>query len=207
MNWRLAVVVVVALPLFAGAFHLLTGWLGPIAGYASGLALTWLLIGALSFRALDAVTRGALFVHKRPPRLLGLLALVPVVIVAGIALASLGDSSFPPLFLVLVAMLALINGTLEEIFWRGALLPAPDREGVIVGWVLYVAWHLVFVFAQGVEMLGGAAFLLLGAAVMGAIWMALRLNTGTLGPAIASHVAFNLFLFADLAARNWPAAS
>lgn len=207
MNWRLAVIILVALPLFAAAFHLLTGWLGPIAGTIAGLALGWLLMGALSFQTLDAGTRGLLLTHQRPPRLLGLLALAPVVIVAGVALASLGDSSFPPLFLVLVAVMALINGTLEEVFWRGALLPAPDREGVIVGWVLYVAWHLVFIFAQGVEMPGGVAMLLPGAAVMGAIWMALRLKTGTLGPAIASHVAFNLFLFADLAARNWPAAS
>lgn len=206
MNWPLALIMLAAILPGAGAFHLLTGWLSPLAGYAAGLGLYWLLIGTLALRTLDPAARTTLFAHARPPRLLGLAAFVPVVVLAWIALASLEASAFPPVLLLVVAMFALVNGALEELFWRGALIPAPDREAVVVSLGLFTAWHVVFAFARGVDSLGGGAGLIAGAALMGSVWLALRLRTGTLGPGIAAHVAFNLFAFADLAARNWPGA-
>lgn len=205
MNWPLAFAMLVAIPFGAGVFHLLTGWFSPLAGYALGLMLYWVLIGALSLRALAPTTRAALIAHTRPPRLLAFLAFLPVVVFAWIALASLEGSGFPPALLLVVAVFALVNGMLEEVFWRGALIPAPDREAVVVSWALFTAWHVVFLFAREVDSIGGGAGMIIGAAVMGAIWLALRLKTGVLGPGIAAHVGFNLFLFADLAARNWPA--
>lgn len=204
MNWPLALAMLVAIPVGAGAFHLLAGWFPPLAGIAVGLVLYWVLIGGLSLRALDPAARASLIAHIRPPRLLAFLAFVPVVVLAWIALSSLENSTFPPALLLVVAVFALVNGTLEEVFWRGALIPRPDREAVVISWVLFTAWHVVFLFARGVDPVGGSVGLILGAALMGAIWLALRLKTGVLGPGIAAHVAFNLFLFTDLAARNWP---
>ncbi len=204
MNWPLALAMLVAILPGVAAVHLLTGWLGPLAGHAVGLALYLVLIGGLSLRGLDPAARAALISHARPPRMLALVAFVPVVVLAWTALASLEGSAFPPALLLVVAVFALVSGTLEEVFWRGALIPVPDREAVVASWALFTAWHVVFIFARGVDHLGGGAGLILGAALMGAIWLALRLQTGVLGPGIAAHVAFNLFLFTDLTARTWP---
>jgi len=204
MDWRLGLAALVMIPAFAGLFHGLTGWLGPLAGLVAGLVLYWLLAGGLALRALGAGERAALLAHARPPRALAVLAFLPVVVLAWLAMAALESGGFPPALLLVVALLALADGVTGELFWRGALLPAPDREGVAVAWVLFTAWHLVFLFARGVE-LGSGLALMAGAGVMGAVWMALRLRTGTLGPGIAAHVAFDLFAFAAVAARNWPA--
>ncbi|MBW7921517.1 MAG: CPBP family intramembrane metalloprotease [Rubellimicrobium sp.] len=207
MDWRLALVMLGALPVFAGLVHWLTRWAGPLPGVVAALVLYWALIGALAWRALSGADRAALLAHARPPRLLAALAFVPVVAMAWLALGVLGDSGFPAILLVPVAVMALVNGTAEEMFWRGALLPAPDREGMVVAWALFALWHVSWGFARGLASPAGTAGLVIGAAAMGAVWMALRLRTGVLGPGIAAHVAFNLFAFADIAARNWPGAT
>ncbi len=211
MDWRLGLVMLGAIPALAGLFHLLTGVMAPLAGHAAALAVYWIVLGALILWAGDPQAQGRLLRpellrHVRPPRALALAAFVPVVAVAWGAMDALGGSAMPGAALFAVAVFALVNGTLEELFWRGALLPAPDREGVVVAWALFTLWHLAPLAARGITVTGGPAGLLLGAGVMGAVWMALRLRTGALGAGIAAHVALDLFAFADLAARNWPAA-
>lgn len=204
MDWRLALTVLAALPVFAALFHWLSLWLGPLAGQLAGMALYWAGLAALSLLALAPGDRTVLLAQARAPRWLAVTAFVPVVVMAWVALGALGESTMPAVLLLVVGVAALLNGTLEELFWRGALIPAPDREAVLVGWALFVAWHVTYGFVQGAEPWASAG-LVLGAALMGAVWMALRLRTGSLTAGIAAHVAFNLFAFADLAARGWPA--
>lgn len=206
MNWRLGLMMLAAIPLLAAAFWALTRALPPLAGYGAGLCLYWLLIGAAVLRSTGAAERAALLAFRPPGRLLGLLGFVPVVALAWIAMGALQETVLPAGIFLLIAAAALTNGTLEELFWRGAILPRPDREGVAVAVGLFTVWHVALLFAAGIDLTGGPVALLLGALVLGTIFMAMRLRTGTVGAAMASHVGVNLFAFTDLVARNWPAA-
>ncbi len=196
-----------AIPLLAMAFQGLTQLLPPLAGYGMGLCLYWLVIGTAVLLTTTPSDRAALMVLRMPGRGLVLLGLLPVVALGWVALGTLQSVSLPVVAFLLIAAAALVNGTLEELFWRGAILPRPDREGIAVALALFVALHVALLFAQGITLRGGPLALLGGALVLGAIWMAMRLRSGTVGAGMAGHVAVNLFAFTDLVALNWPAAS
>lgn len=205
MDWRLALVMLGAIPVFAGLFRLLTGALPPLAGYALALALSWVLIGGL---ALAVMSRGAVVAALRwrsPGRGILWLCLLAVVVTGAAAMLALGRAPLPAWLVLPVAAAALVNGTVEELFWRGALLPAPDREGVVTAWALFVAWHVAPLVSLGIVLPGGAVGLIGGAAVLGAILMAARLRSGTVGAGVLTHVSVNMFAFAQVAAQNWTA--
>lgn len=204
MNWRLAVAVLGAIPVLCLAFWGLTRLLPPLAGYGLGFLLYWLAIGLVVLRLVPPEERARLTTWRAPGRLLAACGLVPVVVLAWIALGTLEDTAMPAAMLFVIALAALVNGTLEELFWRGALLPRPDAEGALVSLGLFTAWHAAPALALGIGLTGGAPALILGALALGAVWTAMRLRTGTLGAAIASHVGVNIFAATDLVARNWP---
>lgn len=207
MDWRLGLAVLGAIPLLAMAFRGLTLLLPPLVGYGLGLCLYWLAIGTAIVLTTTARDRAALVVLRSPGRLLAVLGTLPVVALGWVALGTLQSVTLPAAAFLLIAGAALVNGMLEELFWRGAILPRPDREGIAVALGLFAAWHVALLFAQGVTLRGGPLTLLLGALVLGAIFMAMRLRSGSAGAGIASHVAVNLFAFTDLVALNWPAAN
>lgn len=204
MNWRLGLVTLGAIPVMCLLFWSLTRVLPPLLGYGAAFAVYWLAIGAAILRLLPADDRARLTTYQSPGRLLGALGLLPVVVVAWVALDTLETSAMPAMMLFVIAIFALVNGTLEELFWRGALLPHPDREGAAVALGLFTLWHVAPALAIGVTLTGGPVTLVAGALVLGAIWTAMRRRTGTLGAAISSHVGVNIFAFSDLVARNWP---
>lgn len=204
MNWRLALAALGALPAFCLAFWGLTRLLPPLAGYGLAFLLYWSALGLAILRHLAPDERARLTTWRPPGRALAACGLVPVIVAAWVALGTLETSAMPGAMLFVIAILALVNGTLEELFWRGALLPRPDREGALVSLGLFTAWHVAPALAFGMAPTGGPAALILGALALGAVWTLMRLRTGTLGAAIASHVGLNIFAFADLLARNWP---
>ena len=206
MNWRLALWVLAALPLLAAAFWGLTRVLPPLAGYAAGFVLYWLYLGIAIVTSTTAADRALLTTFRPPGRWWSLLGFLPVVILAWGAMGSLQAVTLPAALFLVIALAALVNGTLEELFWRGALVPRPDREGMAVSLGLFTLWHLAPLFALGVVLPGGPLAMVLGALVLGAIWTMMRLRSGTLGAAIASHVGVNLFAFTQLAVLNWPGA-
>jgi membrane protease YdiL (CAAX protease family) len=204
MNWRLALVTLGAIPVMCLVFWGLTRALPPLLGYGAAFCVYWLLIGLAVLRHVPPDDRARLTTWQPPGRILATCGLVPVVLVAWIALERLEVTAMPAAMLFVIAIVALVNGTLEELFWRGALLPAPDREGAAVSLGLFTLWYLAPACALGITLTGGPAALILGALVLGTVWTAMRRRTGTLGASIASHVGVNIFAFTDLAARNWP---
>lgn len=212
MHWGLGIAMLGAIPVLAVLFRTLTTVLPPLAGYAAGLGLYWLLLAVLILRTLDRAEILRLVQPRSPGAALIALAALPVIVVAGSVILGLGSVGLPVYVLPLIALAALLNGTLEELFWRGAILARPDgqppdREGIGAAWFLFTIWHLALVFARGVVLPGGPLALLGGAAVLGAIWMAMRLRSRTAGAGIAAHVGLNLFAFTELGLANWPQAT
>ncbi|MGB8644387.1 MAG: CPBP family intramembrane glutamic endopeptidase [Anaerolineae bacterium] len=110
-----------------------------------------------------------------------------------------------PLLIGLWILFALINGSLEEVYWRGFLFDEiqglPKWVGVVYSSALFVAIHFVMlgVFAK---LLANVAFLviLIGITVVYAV---MYLRTGSLRWPIVSHILtdvtnMNIFVFMNL---------
>ncbi|MFC3570350.1 CPBP family glutamic-type intramembrane protease [Paracoccus simplex] len=194
MNRRLAAATLLAFPALAGLFHLLgQSGLRPLDGYLAGLAVYWALL-ALALRRC-----GEWSLRLRRPSAPAVLALAALV--AAAALWS-GDAPgrLSPHVLAAVALAALLNGTLEEGFWRGALIPRPGPAAQVLAAALFVLWHLAP--AMGAARLSGqgAATMIAGAALIAPFMMAARLSSGTAGAGALAHALVNFFIFAGLAA-------
>lgn len=204
MNMRLALTVLAAAPVLALAFHLLTLLFPPLVGYGLGLCVYWAFLAWLILRSTTAEQRAALLVARSPGRGILALLVMPVIVLGLGGMAVLGTAVFPNWLLVLVSLAAIVNGITEEMFWRGALIPeaVPDNRSVILALTLFTLWHLALLAARGISFPGGPLVLLAGAGALGAIWMAARLQSGTVGAGVLSHAGVNLFGFTQLVAQN-----
>lgn len=203
MDRGLALSALVAIPGLAALFHLLArSGLRPLDACLLGLSAYWLLL-------VIGLGRGGWSLRLRvPPISIALACLLPALLLAAFALPAL--SRLSPHVLAVVALAAALNGTLEEAFWRGALvrrLGPGDRGKAVVPVLLFALWHLAPATALAkLDMPGGAAGMILGAALLGALAMAARLGSGSAGFPALCHVLVNLATFGILAATNgWPA--
>ncbi len=205
MNRGAALGVALAIPFFCAAFFGLTRLLDPLTGYALALCLYWFcVLTPLMLWHRDGPRMRTMARPRWPGAALAALSAAVVALAAAAAFFALAIGAPPPLLLALALGAALVNGTLEEAFWRGTLLPAPDPgpRAALAALGLFVGWHVAPAFASGIEVTGGPAGLLAGAAVLGALALALRLRTGGWGAPALLHVGFNLFAFVEMAARN-----
>lgn len=193
MNRPLGIGTLLLIPALAVLFLLLgRSGLRPVTGYLLGMAVYWALL------ALALARCGGWSLRPRPPGLPVALALAGLVLAAawawGGTLAALS-----PHVLAAVILAALLNGALEEAFWRGALIPAPGPLAQVGACLLFLAWHL----APG-ALLGGqdALRLLLGAALVAPFLMAARLGSGTAGAGALAHALLNLLAFSAMAAGH-----
>ena len=202
MDRSLTRIALIAIPFLALMFYVLTRVLPPLAGYALGNILYWLGLLTLLLSRHDPATLRAWLRPRWPgPVIFGLLVL-PVAILLIATTLALREAPVAPLILLGLALGALCNGTLEELFWRRAILPRPDRTAVILAWALFTGWHLALLTAAGVTITGGPLTLMVGAAILGAVWIASRLQTGTVGAGALSHICVNFLAYSELAARN-----
>ncbi|MFD2440222.1 hypothetical protein ACFSS8_09345 [Paracoccus kondratievae] len=144
MNRGLALATLAAIPVLAWIFHQLGHLEGlrPLTAIAIGLGLYWTLIVGALWHCDGWSLRPYL-----PP---GLTLLALTAFVAACALwAGTAPLQLSAHVSGAVALAALINGTLEEAFWRGALIPAPAQArrlwpqgysscGI---WPLPLPWH------------------------------------------------------------------
>jgi membrane protease YdiL (CAAX protease family) len=181
-------------------FQLLMPVAGERAAYFGGFAFYW-LVGGIVLPILLIGRSGVASLFARPTRALSLgyataLVLLAVPVVFGFLFAF--PSLFPMASGVTVAGLvayALVNGTCEEVFWRGTFarrFPSDRWLGVLYPAVIFSFWHLVpwVVFP---------AFLHVNAlAVLGVVfpialvyhWVAW--STGSIRWTVLSHVLTNM---------------
>lgn len=202
MDRHAAWAVMAAMPPLAIVFYVATRMLTPMAGYVLGLAVYWfcVLIPLILWRG------GFRRINYRlvlPERLQIVLNAVLILGVGGAAFVALQDRPLPFWILGIVLCASIINGTLEETFWRGTLLKDNASLGLLALQLgMFTSWHLALLFAHGIALTGGAAALLGGAAAGGALWTWSRAQTGSIGFGVRCHVILNLFAFTELAANN-----
>lgn len=99
--------------------------------------------------------------------------------------------------MALVLPAALINGTVEEVFWRGTYAKHANGSWAFwaIGLALFTAWHISLLFAVGAVHHGGAVTLLGGAFALGMIWTVMVQRSGHIGWAVISHILVNIIAF------------
>ena len=203
MDRPASLAVLVAIPFLAVVFYLSTRMMNPFWGYALGLAVYWfiVLMPLILWRSGFQTARFAL---RKPAPVFVLLNLLLIAGVAVAAVFGLYQNMLPLYVLIAVALGALLNGTLEEVFWRGVVLKDNATQKEQIGQIaLFTSWHIALLFASGIVVTGGALALLAGAAFAGTLWTFGRMQTGTIGFGILCHVGLNLFAFTELATKNF----
>jgi membrane protease YdiL (CAAX protease family) len=206
MDRRLALGALVAIPVLYALLAGLTSALGPLGGWALGLLAYWAGLGLALGTFADRDRLAELLVARAPGRLVTLFLALPVIAYGATVLRLLGQEPLPPTILMAVALGAVANATLEELFWRGALLPRPTPGAAALALGLFALFHLAWLGARGLDTGAGPLAPVLAALALGGVWTASRLLSGTVGAAILSHTGFNLFAFSAIAARTWEAA-
>ncbi len=191
-----------AMPVLAVVFYFFTRNLPPFWGYGAGLGFYWVcvLVPLILWRGGFQRAKFRLDLPSRP--LIALNALL-VLGVAGAAGIALWDNPLPLWVVGVMVLGALMNGTLEEVFWRGTLLrDNASKTAQFCQIILFTAWHIALLFAAGVVVTGGAPALLGGAAFAGTLWTLARMQTGSIGFSILCHIGLNIFAFTEMAAHN-----
>ncbi len=92
--------------------------------------------------------------------------------------------------LVIAVLLVFVIAPGEELYWRGLVQWGVAARwgagpGILAGWLLYAAAHLV----------SGSLVVVLAAFVAGFVWALLYAVRDRLLPVVVSHVLFDLFVF------------
>lgn len=202
MDRALIRLVLWAMPLLALVFYATTRVTVPLWGFGIGLCVYWAGLALILTYRFGWIILRTWLRPVWPGWPLAALCLGPVLgtgVAAGLAW-QVTDISLG--IVIAICAGAVVNGTLEELFWRRAILPKPGLAANAGAVALFTGWHLCLLAAAGITITGGPLALLGGAAILGTIWMAARLRTGTVGAGVLSHVAVNAFAFSELAARN-----
>ena len=197
------------LPYTFGLFQLTTLALGHKWGYVTGflgywaycLIIAWFLSGSdwNYFKTLWNQPR-----NNKYATWIGLAAFIPALGVFFVSflpnVAKLTLSAG-----VLLVGMVLLNGFIEEVYWRGLYLieyPDNSRIGFILAWILFGAWHVSLWFARGMIYKDGFLALVGGAYGLGLIWTWVARSNRNLRTVVPAHILANLFAFTALFVDN-----
>ena len=105
----------------------------------------------------------------------------------------------------LVIFTSVVNGPIEEFYWRGLyLLEYRDNKsiGFFLSTLLFGLWHFAVWFAKGVHYNGGILPLVGGAYFLGLLWAWVTRSTGNFRAAAFAHTLLNLFALTGLFVDN-----
>jgi membrane protease YdiL (CAAX protease family) len=203
LTWPQIALVLHALALIAALIPTvpaLTQALGGPQGYLLSLCLYWLgFCLPVIFLHVRKRRGPLLFSESLPWRdwwIPGLLLLQ--VGVVGLAAIVPNTSLLTTHAAMLAALVALVNGTLEEVAWRGGFLTRfadRPRLGFVLGWVLFTAWHAPLALSHGIVFDGGWMALVGGAAGLGLLWNWIAWRTGSIFWVGIAHVLTNFMAF------------
>ncbi|QUH19960.1 CPBP family intramembrane glutamic endopeptidase [Alkaliphilus sp. B6464] len=191
---------------------LLTNKIGKTRGYIGGFWIYWLVfclpVSLYSCNGLSGL-KGVYSQRsniKTSERIIWyLIAFMPC-----IATFFIVFKNFVPIagFQVLVIALAyaLINGTIEELFWRGIFNKVFNNNiflAYIYPTIFFGTWHIALYFAKGMVYQGGFVSLVGGAFFMGLLWGWVAYKTKSIKIVTVAHIITNFFAFTGMIFENW----
>lgn len=209
---RIAVVASAFLaPLTVYAVLVSTEHLGLHLSFSLGYGLYWIgwcvafPLWIVGLRRMKELFAGATREAVRPVWLASLLAIVPIVLsflFAGPFEAERHRFPENPWLMMAIAIpMAVWNGLLEEVLWRGTYL-AVFREnrfmGIVFPAIMFGAWHLGPFLVERAWDPALAATLAGGGALLGLCWNWLSYRAGSIRPAVLSHIMANIALFLSI---------
>ncbi|BCY17592.1 hypothetical protein hrd7_14410 [Leptolinea sp. HRD-7] len=191
-----------------GLFFLFPLILGPKWGYITGSILYWIAALLFSMRTNSINSRIVrqlfLFLSDRSSLVISAIAFIPVFgvffvsFLPNVRMLTTGAG-------LLVILMSLCNGLVEEYFWRGMYL-IQFRESAVVSLIvsplLFGTYHISLWFIKGITYQGGFMALVGGAYLMGLIWAWVTRKTGTITAVTVAHIFVNIFAFTGLFVQN-----
>lgn len=181
--------------------------LAPAWGFVLVLGAYWFIYCIpVSLRFIASGDRPGLFarrVERRDFWLVGLLVVQLCGVFFGALWPHLNELNAAAVGLAIVV--GLINGTLEELAWRGGYISTfRDKPivGFLIGWVLFSLWHIPLSMTAGMVFEGGPLMLVASSAGLGLLWSAVAFRTGSLAYVIPAHILTNVMAFSVLFATN-----
>ncbi|NOU18438.1 MAG: CPBP family intramembrane metalloprotease [Bacteroidales bacterium] len=180
--------------------------IGLQSGYWVSSIIYWIIISSFTLYYLGFQGILELYkVNKSKTQLWGLIAFIPVI---GTFFVSF-IPSFPQLrvsLMILTISTGIINGTCEELFWRGLTLKTEFKNKYIVivaSTIGFGLWHLTLATISGLKFQGGIGALVGGAFFMGILWQFVATKTNNIFLVTLAHILVNIFAFSTLILENW----
>lgn len=190
----------------------LTGTFGTTIGYIALNLVYWLVfcipciayvVKKSGFNIQQFYTTNNLN-NKKRNLIYNLLAFLPVIATGFIVFIPIIGVA-PLMTFFIAALYALINGSIEELFWRGLYSQFFDKIGwaYIFPTILFSLWHIAIALAKGMIWHGGILTLVMGAAFMGVLWGFIAFKTKNIRYTTIAHILTNFFAFSGMIYDNW----
>lgn len=192
-------------PIMVLVFNITTNVFSVQTGYLAGLVFYWCYCLVFIF----ATPKRELFRYLRFRRISKkeywylILTFVPILGAMYVNFIPYLSLITLPIFL-LVIITSLVNGTIEEVYWRGLYLveyKENTRIGLWLATFLFGVWHISLYTISEISY-GGFAPLVFGAAFMGLLWAFCSRKLQSIVWSILGHIAVNIFAFTGLYIEN-----
>ena len=199
----------IILPLMLVWFQITSTYLGPKWGYIIGLAGYWThclftawLMAGFDLKYFKNAWNGKS--ENNHAKWIYLAAFIPIIPTSLITFLY-PLTNLTPTTLLLAIFTSIVNGPIEEFYWRGLyLLEYHDNKwiGFFLSTLLFGLWHFAVWFAKGVHYNGGILPLVGGAYFLGLLWAWVTRSTGNFRAAAFAHILVNLFALTGLFVNN-----
>lgn len=191
----------------------LTNKLGKTIGYILGFCIYWLvfclpvtLYSCNGFSGLKEVYSQKSNIKISEKKVWYLIALIPCIATFFVVFKKFAPTAGFQV-LVIASIYALINGTIEEMFWRGAFNKVFINSNIFFAYIypaiFFGIWHIALYFAKGIVYQGGFASLVGGAFFMGLLWGWVAYKTKSIKTVTLAHIITNFFAFTGMIFFNW----
>jgi membrane protease YdiL (CAAX protease family) len=205
-SFRFLAVQLTVFPYCVGLNLILERVMTPLESFVCALMAYWLYLlvaTAIVCKSDEKVRENLAILVKRTTRpLVASMAFVAPIAVFGATVTTI-ISAATVRILILALLVALFNGFIEEVFWRG--LSIANAQGslvlVLLSTLLFGVYHFSFLVLDIVYQ-GRAAALVGGALVMGLLWMFVARRAGSIRTSILAHQVVNLLAFTSLFVQN-----
>jgi uncharacterized protein len=115
-------------------------------------------------------------------------------------------SRVPPLVWPAILVFGVVNGFVEELFWRGAFV-ASFPDDLLLAYLypsgMFALWHVALALLPGLHYPGGVAALVGGSTVLGLGWGWVVWRTRDLRSVSGAHAVTNVFAFVGPVLLSW----
>ena len=199
---------ILVLPFMLITFYSTTKLYGIKQGYFIGFIVYWIYCVAFAiilFKKQNKNLSDILYpnLKSRKAFLYSLLTLIPILGVFFVHfLPNINSLTIGIILMVLVN--SVVNGFIEELYWRGLFL-LEFKQNIWIGlWLstfLFGAWHIALYSIKDISY-GGFFALVGGSAFMGLLWSFCSRKLNSIAFPVIAHILVNIFAFTGLYVEN-----